>query len=33
MSKTGRTNEEARDALEHADWVVARAVEELSREG
>ena len=33
MSKTGRTKEEARGALERADWVVARAVEELSREG
>jgi N-acetylmuramic acid 6-phosphate etherase len=33
MSKTGRTNEEARAALERAGWVVTRAVEELSREG
>jgi len=33
MSKTGRTKEEARAALERANWVVARAVEELSREG
>jgi N-acetylmuramic acid 6-phosphate etherase len=33
MSKAGRTNGEARGALERADWVVARAVEELSREG
>ena len=32
MSKTGRAKEEAREALERADWVVARAVEELSRE-
>jgi NACalpha-BTF3-like transcription factor len=30
MSKTGRTNEEARRALEVSNWVVARAVEELS---
>jgi N-acetylmuramic acid 6-phosphate etherase len=33
MSKTGRAKEEALGALERADWVVARAVEELSREG
>jgi N-acetylmuramic acid 6-phosphate etherase len=31
MSKTGREREEARGALEAAGWVVARAVEELSR--
>jgi N-acetylmuramic acid 6-phosphate etherase len=31
MSKTGRTVDEARGALEAANWVVARAVEELSR--
>ena len=30
MSKTGRASEDARRALEAADWVVARAVEELS---
>jgi N-acetylmuramic acid 6-phosphate etherase len=31
MSKTGRGSEDARVALEAANWVVARAVEELSR--
>jgi N-acetylmuramic acid 6-phosphate etherase len=31
MSKTGRTVEDARRALEASNWVVARAVEELSR--
>lgn len=31
MSKTGRGSEDARLALEAANWVVARAVEELSR--
>jgi N-acetylmuramic acid 6-phosphate etherase len=31
MSKTGRDVDDARRALEAADWVVARAVEELSR--
>jgi N-acetylmuramic acid 6-phosphate etherase len=31
MSKTGRGIEDARRALEAANWVVARAVEELSR--
>jgi N-acetylmuramic acid 6-phosphate etherase len=31
MSKTDRSAEDARSALEAADWVVARAVEELSR--
>jgi N-acetylmuramic acid 6-phosphate etherase len=30
MSKTGRGSEDARGALEAANWVVARAVEELS---
>jgi N-acetylmuramic acid 6-phosphate etherase len=30
MSKTGRGSDEARRALEASDWVVARAVEELS---
>jgi N-acetylmuramic acid 6-phosphate etherase len=30
MSKTGRTNEDARRALEASEWVVVRAVEELS---
>ena len=33
MSKTGRTNRDARRALESAGWVVARAVEDLSRAG
>jgi N-acetylmuramic acid 6-phosphate etherase len=33
MSKTGRTNTDARRALEAAGWVVARAVEELARAG
>jgi N-acetylmuramic acid 6-phosphate etherase len=31
MSKTGRGSDEARGALEASGWVVARAVEELSR--
>ena len=31
MSKTGRGREESQGALEACDWVVARAVEELSR--
>ena len=31
MSKTGRGSEDARSALEAANWVVARAIEELSR--
>ncbi len=33
MSKTGQTKEGARAALGRAGWVVARAVEEVSREG
>jgi N-acetylmuramic acid 6-phosphate etherase len=32
MSKTGRGSEDARGALEAANWVVARAVEELTTE-
>jgi N-acetylmuramic acid 6-phosphate etherase len=32
MSKTGRESDDARRALEESGWVVARAVEELSRD-